>query len=67
MQIPQLPLERSSISQYVGSLKVDIDDCHNLNNVVDARSECSPKRQKQSTAGIRWWSPTQLLTSRHEA
>ena len=25
------------------------------------------KSQKQSTAGIRWWSPTQLLTSRHEA
>jgi hypothetical protein len=23
------------------------------------------QKQKQSTAGIRWWSPTQLLTSRH--
>jgi hypothetical protein len=25
------------------------------------------KGQKQSTAGIRWWSPTQLLTGRHMA
>jgi hypothetical protein len=25
------------------------------------------KRAKQSTAGIRWWSPTQLLTCRHMA
>jgi hypothetical protein len=25
------------------------------------------KEQKQSTAGIRWWSPTQLLTGRHMA
>ena len=25
------------------------------------------KNAKQSTAGIRWWSPTQLLTCRHMA
>jgi hypothetical protein len=25
------------------------------------------KKQKQSTAGIRWWSPTQLLACRHTA
>jgi hypothetical protein len=25
------------------------------------------KKQKQSTAGIRWWSPTQLLTGRRMA
>ena len=31
------------------------------------RSPKDLKSQKQSTAGIRWWSPTQLLTSRHEA
>jgi hypothetical protein len=31
------------------------------------RKEKKVKIQKQSTAGIRWWSPTQLLTGRHMA
>ena len=30
-------------------------------------SSTGNKSQKQSTAGIRWWSPTQLLASRREA
>ena len=31
------------------------------------RKGLNKKRAKQSTAGIRWWSPTQLLTCRHMA
>lgn len=37
--------------------------CHQILNQVHQKSE----RQKQSTAGIRWWSPTQLLASRYGA
>jgi hypothetical protein len=39
-------------------------------NLTPRSASCfkdSRKRQKQSTAGIRWWSPTQLLTGRHMA
>jgi hypothetical protein len=31
----------------------------------EGKNPTSAKNQKQSTAGVRWWSPTQLLTCRH--
>ena len=34
---------------------------------VSSQRITKTKEQKQSTAGIRWWSPTQLLASRQAA
>ncbi len=51
---------------------VDIKNGYSHAHLINSKNESVEsqvmgRKQKQSTAGIRWWSPTQLLTGRHMA
>ena len=37
---------------------------HNNNRMEEAKEKQKEKKQKHTTAGVRWWSPTQLLICR---